>query len=804
MSLWKELKRRNVVRVAIAYVVTAWVVIEVSSLILDIFGAAETISKIIVALLALGLPIAIVFAWVFEVTPEGIKRDSEADIASPSTNQRARRLNILTIGMVMLAIMLLAADRFIGRPASSTVPPDATAAEASSATESTSTKTAPGEPVRDAAWAARQVIEVRRLVDLGKDVEAFDLARAVARVLPEVNDEESFWAGFTFVIDVDSVPSGAKVWRQKADAPRDEWEFLGETPLKDVRFAAWVGSRVRFELEGHHSVTVLQEALMGPDMPYGSNAYNPAILEPLDQAPADMVRLPGFTRELVEFSPYYMDRYEVTNRDYAKFIAAGGYKLPQYWTEPFMRDGQEVAFEDAVAEFVDRTGRPGPASWEGSAWPSGQGEFPVSGISWYEAAAYANFTGKILPTVAHHQMALRMYSVNSGTIALRSNFGMGGPRAVGEGRALNTFGLYDNVGNVREWCWNEMRDGNRCSFGTSWADIPYMAESATPKSPWDRSPEHGMRLARSMDSEEKLARLREPAQEAQARDFSKETPASDAEYELIKRFYAYDPLPLNAETVESVDAELWRRERVEFDLPSGERGAAYLLIPTQRQPPFATVIFWPGSDMLNRRSVDEATIDYMDFLVKSGYLVAWPVFRGTLDRDNPDDPITSGNQAGGYDTFASTYYRDLLANWIKELSRTIDYLDSRPDLYNGWLGFYGVSWGGFKGPIPLALEADRFDAAVLAVAGLSAYVDYLPESDAFNFVTRVQAPTLMINGEYDAIAQRDTEGQPLYDWLGTDPEHKKMYLAPTSHFMPREVLIRETLDWFDQYLGDNN
>ena len=184
--------------------------------------------------------------------------------------------------------------------------------------------------------------------------------------------------------------------------------------------------------------------------------------------------------------------------------------------------------------------------------------------------------------------------------------------------------------------------------------------------------------------------------------------------------------------------------------------------------------------------------------------MAWPVFRGTLDRDNPDDPITSGNQAGGYDTFASTYYRDLLANWIKELSRTIDYLDSRPDLYNGWLGFYGVSWGGFKGPIPLALEADRFDAAVLAVAGLSAYVDYLPESDAFNFVTRVQAPTLMINGEYDAIAQRDTEGQPLYDWLGTDPEHKKMYLAPTSHFMPREVLIRETLDWFDQYLGDNN
>lgn len=789
-------------RVAIAYMVTSWVIIEVSSLILDIFGAAGSISKVIVALLVLGLPIVLVFAWVFEVTPEGIKRDSESDHTSPAAHQRVRRLDILTIGMVVLVIVLLAADRFIGRPAPTAPPAEVAATEAPPTIELESTEPASGEPVRDAAWAAQQIIEVRRLADQGKDIEAFDLARAVVEVLPELNDQESFWEDFSFSTNIDSVPPGAEVWRQKADAPAGEWEFLGKTPLKKVRFANLVGSRVRFDLDGHHSIMVLQEALMGPDKPLGFNAYNPAILEPLDQAPADMVRLPGFTRDLVEYDAYYMDRYEVTNRDYAKFIAAGGYESPQYWTELFMRDGREVAFEDAMAEFIDRTGRAGPASWEGGAWPSGQGDFPVNGISWYEAAAYANFTGKILPTVAHHESALRLYNINSGTIAMRSNFGTGGPRAVGEGRALNTFGLYDNVGNVREWCWNKMQDGNRCSFGTSWADIPYMAGSVSPKPPWDRSLEHGVRLARSLDSEEKLARLREPTQQAQARDFSQETPVSDAEYELIKRFYTYDPLPLNAETVESVDTEMWRRDRVEFDLPSGKRGAAYLLIPKQRQPPFSTVIFWPGSDMLNRRSIEEATFDYMDFLARSGYLVAWPVYWGTLDRDAPNNPITSGNQRGAYDTYASTYYRDLMATWVREMSRTIDYLDSRPDLYNGRLGFYGVSWGGFRGPVPLALEADRFDAAVLAVAGLNAYARFLPESDPFNFVTRVRAPTLMINGEYDAIAQRDTEGQPLYDWLGTDPEHKKMYLAPTSHFMPREVLIRETLDWFDQYLGN--
>ena len=802
MSLWAELKKRNVVRVALAYMVAAWVIIEVSALILDIFGAAEVISKIIVALLAVGLPIALVFAWAFEVTPEGIKRESEADHFSDEAQHRARRLDILTIGMVVIAILLLAADRFIGRQALSPEQPRTATEEHAAQPAADIPGSTDSAPARDIAWAANQIIEVRRLSDLGKDIEAFELARAVAEILPEVNAQESFWADFSWSANLESVPPGAKVWRQSLGSSKDEWELLGETPLNKVRFASWGGARVRFELDGHHPVTVLQEALMGPDKPFGLSAYNPAILEPVDAAPADMVRLPGFTRDLVEYSPYYMDRYEVTNRDYAKFVAAGGYKSPRFWTVPFVRDGQAVSFEEAMTVFVDLTGRPGPSTWQGGAWPSGQGNFPVNGLSWYEAAAYANFTGKILPTIAHQNKALEVYDVNSGTVALRSNFGTEGPRAVGENRAMSTYGLFDNVGNVREWCWNELSGGKRCSFGTSWADIPYMANGVSPKSPWDRSAEHGVRLARVTDSEEKLARLQEPVAAVEPRDYSLETPVSDTEYEQVKRFYDYEPRPLDARIVESVEDELWRRERVEFNLPSGERGAAYLLIPASREPPYSAVIFWPGSDALNRRSIEGMSVAYMDFLVKSGYLVAWPVFLGTLDRDDPDNPITSSNQSGGHDTYANTYYRDLLATWVKELSRTVDYLDSRPDLYNGRLGFYGVSWGGFRGAIPLAIEADRFDAAVLAVAGLSAYSQFLPESDPFNFVTRVRAPTLMINGEYDAIAHRETEGQPLFDWLGTEPEHKKMHLAPTSHFMPREVLIRETLDWFDKYLGN--
>jgi len=791
MSLWTELKRRNVVRVAIAYIVTAWVIIEVSSLVLDIFGSYETVKQIMVVLLALGLPFAALFAWVFEVTPEGIKRESEIEHPPAAAHQTGRRLNILTIGMVVLAIALLVADRFMERPALPAAPTEV-AIPAESPTE---------QPARDAAWAAQQILELNRLRDLGKVGEAFELAGQVADILGNDINEEALWAGISWTNDIDSVPPGAKVWRQKLDAAEDDWEYLGETPLKNVRFS-WVTTRVRFDLDGHRSAEMLQEALMGPDEIFGSNALNPSILDPVDMLPEDMVRLPGFTQDLVEYGDYFMDRFEVTNRDYAQFVAAGGYNTPQYWTEPFRRDGQELSFEEAVELFIDRTGRPGPATWSGGAWPSGQGDHPVNGVSWLEAAAYANFTGKTLPSLAHHQMALRLYSLNSDSVAMRSNFDAGGPRPVGQDRAMNSLGLFDQVGNVREWCWNELPGGNRCSFGTAWNDIPYMAEDTNAKSPWDRSPEHGFRLVKTFDNEDKIARLHQPVALREIIDFSQENPASDAEYEIYRRFYSYDSLPLNAQIEESVEAELWRRERVSFDLPSGKRGAAYLFIPTQQLQPFETVLFWPGSDALNRRSIDTITLDYMEFLMKSGRTVALPVFWGTLDRDDPDNPITPYTQYGGYDTGATTWYRDLLVTWVKELSRTIDYLETRPDIFSGTLGFYGVSWGGFKAPIPLAVEADRFDAAVLAVAGLYPVSTYLPESDTFNFVTRVQMPVLMINGEYDTIAPKATSGLPLYEWLGTAPEHKKMYLAPSSHFMPKDVLIRETLDWFDRYLGE--
>ena len=79
MSFFNELKRRNVVRVSIGYIIVAWLVAQVVELAADSFGAPDWVMKMLITVLALGLPFAVFFAWAFELTPEGIKREKDVD-----------------------------------------------------------------------------------------------------------------------------------------------------------------------------------------------------------------------------------------------------------------------------------------------------------------------------------------------------------------------------------------------------------------------------------------------------------------------------------------------------------------------------------------------------------------------------------------------------------------------------------------------------------------------------------------------------------------------------------------------------
>jgi len=112
LSFFSELKRRNVVRVAIAYLVFSWLILQVSDVILGNIEAPRWIFRVILLVLACGLPPALLFAWAFELTPEGLKRESEVPRSQSIVSRTGRKLDFVIIGVLVVAVGFLLVERF--------------------------------------------------------------------------------------------------------------------------------------------------------------------------------------------------------------------------------------------------------------------------------------------------------------------------------------------------------------------------------------------------------------------------------------------------------------------------------------------------------------------------------------------------------------------------------------------------------------------------------------------------------------------------------------------------------------------
>ena len=112
-SLFTELKRRNVFRVAIAYIAIAWLILQVSDIVFDSFGTPDWVMKTLMFLIAIGFPIAVLFAWAYEMTPEGIKRETDIDRSQSITQQTGQKLNRTIIVVLLFAVGALLVDKFL-------------------------------------------------------------------------------------------------------------------------------------------------------------------------------------------------------------------------------------------------------------------------------------------------------------------------------------------------------------------------------------------------------------------------------------------------------------------------------------------------------------------------------------------------------------------------------------------------------------------------------------------------------------------------------------------------------------------
>lgn len=639
-------------------------------------------------------------------------------------------------------------------------------------------------------WVHTEAIpDIRRHIESGANDSAFLIATKAETEAPDDSILKSLWPLFSRKINVHTEPAGATVYRAMF-TDTTQWEAIGTTPFDSVRIPAGPSvTRIRVEKQGYRTINRI----------YGPFASDLIVLDP-DNAPhPEMVRigggefagsLPGLDAlKAIEMSEYLMDRLETTNLDYKRFVDAGGYSKPEYWETEFDNGGRKLSFTEAMALFIDKTGRPGPATWEGGDYPSGQADIPVGGVSWYEAAAYAKFAGKSLPTTYHWARAATVQI--SAYIVPGSNFRRQGPERAGLSGSMSGLGVYDLAGNVREWCYNQESNGGRYILGGSWSDPTYQFNDAYTQPPFDRSPINGIRLVKYLKDEPGLRLAMKPLVRSY-RDYATEKPVGDAEFRTIRALYDYDPLPL-ATKLESRDSILDYaiREKVTFSAAyANERVTAFLFLPRNRKPPYQTVVYFPGSNAIYARTSANLEIARIDFLVKSGRAVMYPIYKGTYER---------GDSLKSDYSDMTVFYRDHVLMWAKDLRRSIDYLETRRDIDASRIGYFGLSWGGFLGGIMPAIEP-RIKAVILYVAGLG-LDPARPEADIINFLPRVTQPVIMLNGKHDHFFPVETSQKPFFRMLGTPADRKRYVLYEGGHFVPRTQLIAESLSWLDKYLG---
>ena len=628
-------------------------------------------------------------------------------------------------------------------------------------------------PVR---WAREVALpKARRLVAAGDYPAAFPLIYEALQVLPKEAELNRIRREISSPIPIRTTPSGAHVYVKPYTDPDSPWLFIGQSPLENF-LLPFGHYRWRVTKPGFQTVEAAA-GIRGPAITF--------VLDPVGSAPTDMVHVPAGDSGVFGLSPvhlddFWIDKFEVTNKQFKEFVDKGAYQNPAYWRNQFVKAGRVLSWEQAMAEFRDTTGRPGPSTWEVGGYPAGHDDFPVNGVSWYEAAAYAEFAKKQLPTVYHWYRAAAqgIYS----EILFFSNFDGNGPVAVGSRRGIGPFGTYDMAGNVKEWCLNATR-ARRYILGGGWNDSRAYYVTPDALSPFDRSSTNGFRCVQ----------YRGPVPDALTGTVERrsnrrlEKPVPDSLFRILLNFYRYDRGELKP-VIESSDESGpgCRTERISFNAAyEHERVIAWLYLPRNARPPYQTIIYAPAGAARILSKIDEAEIRRFDFLMRSGRAVLFPVYQGTYERRRFSRPGPRPE-------------REFIQQ-VQDLRRSIDYLETRADIALDRIGFLGISGGSEMGVIALAQEP-RIRAATLAESGLPA--GYMPpEIDPLNFAPRVRIPVLMLNGRYDFVRPMDTAQLPLFRLFGSRPNEKRPVWFDSGHMGQPNQYIKETLDWFDRYLG---
>ena len=607
---------------------------------------------------------------------------------------------------------------------------------------------------------------------------------------------KSYYDKVTMPVSIFSEPKNVEVSFKRKKDSINNWYFLGKTPLNNIRVPNETLEYKFKTKESSYTEFVHAYTL--------SNNLNNFILPKQVALIKDHVMFLGGKKALnypgvdhlpeIKIGPYSMAKFEVTNKDFKEFMDAEGYSRPEYWDFPYNLDGKELTFKETIKTFLDKYGQFGPVDWSYGSYPVGQENFPVTGISWFEARAYAKYKGLSLPNLYQWANAARLQSASS--FVPNSNFSKNQLVEVGSMDSQNPNLLYDIAGNAREWIINSVEEthSKKGILGGGFKDDPYYFNDYFGQNVLDRSISNGMRLVKNLESYSVINSSPESIISIATRDFMNEKPVSDDVFEIFKEQFNYVDKPLNAKiTTEKISSGTIKADRYEITSPYEENGMlpGYIFYDSAYTKPLKPIIFFPGSNAIHLTNVDymiKSNLNSFRYLMSEGYALFLPIYLSTYERA---DELKSD-----YPNESSSY-KEHVIKWGQDYKRTIDYIITRKDMDASNLTYFGVSWGGYMANTLLAID-DRVKSATLYVAGLT-FQKSKKEVEAYHYTQRINMPVLMLNGEFDQFFPLETSQIPMFKLLGTKEEDKEHYVSKTGHYVPKAVLIKKHLSWLKKY-----
>ena len=592
-----------------------------------------------------------------------------------------------------------------------------------------------------------------------------------------------------------------------------ERQRVGVSPIEGLEIAR-AAYLLAIELEGYAPV---ERPIYGVTDTLGRDRFlSPPVrvvqtLMPASAVPDRMVFVPGGDYRLVSWgrptdrrpklADYFIDKYEVSNRDYREFVQAAGYLKKEYWKHPFTENGRVLSWDDAMKTFIDRTGLPGPRGWSQQQFPPALADHPVTGVSWYEAAAYAAFRGKELPTVFQWEKAAR-----NGNAAAPLTWMPWGPLLPGDSflhRAnfdgattmpvtanqfgASPFGAYNMAGNVAEWCQNDSVAGFFTS-GAAFGDPSYMFARYGTYPGLYASDRLGFRAAqrRAPDAGPDASAMRI----AISSEVPKYVPTTAAEFEVLRSYYRYDKAPLAPEIIERIQAPDWVRETISFAGAAGERTIAYLYLPIHAARPVQVIHYVPGTGVeLGMMGLSNNMEAVVGGSVLGGRAMFGVALRGYQERRSA--------AAGQEPPPTTAEFRDKIVNWVTDLRRGLDYLETRTDVDRDRIALVAQSSGARTG-IPLAAVESRYQSVFFHGAGVSpGQASWVKGTNPIEFAPHIKGPTMMLQGRHDEAIQLETSAKPLLALL----REPKLVLYDGGHMSPPELIVKTLNAWLDQTLG---